>query len=349
MSFEILKSRNSAMIFKKSILFLRPFHVVHQWAIIVLILAVKGIYFQVQAMNVLAIWLMAFLVVPLLFIINDYLHKDLDKEMKLERVFTIASISRRAILSISITIFLTVAVLALLRSIENFIFLLVLLLLASLYGFCKYKLKTTLTYIFRGLSGTALYLFIASYFGLYYFELLVALFVGFADIQAHFVGDIRDIKKDSETKLKTLPLRIGIKWTSIFVALLQIITIAIWFLVAFSFSSDQLISSNLIKSEIHEIPLSTLVACMIMLAFAWPFYLILLGIKSNPDKWLHACFHGSKILNFVLISSLILSFSVLGTFLLLFIFFLSWSIAYFVYLWADDRILFIRDSSIKIN
>jgi len=318
---------------RMSLMLVRPFHIVHQWALIFMALSVKGILGKVSPLDLFTVWIIVFLVMPLLFSINDLLHLEEDKKMKRERLFTVLDIPKRQLTIILTSLILLLILLAGLRNILTLGFLILLMIFATAYGYYKHKKRTILTYSFRTLSGFALYLVISSYFGLTVFDILLAIFVGLTDLQVHIIGDVRDILKDKVADVRTLPVIYGIRATNLIVLVLQFISTS-FLLILSNITADTVINSkNLLSSVFVGIPRLAIIWVVSFYLVAWVVYLFLLQREKVPYQWLHACFHGAKVMTFVSIG-----ISISGSTWVIVFFFIIWILSYTTYLWADNRL-----------
>ncbi len=320
-----------------SLLLIRPFHIVHQWSLILMVIFTKSIYSVVSALDLFVVWLLVFLVMPLLFAINDLMHLEEDRKMGRDRLFTAVSVPPQFLKTVLGSILALLLLISVLRSVTTFIALILLIIFASAYGYYKHKRRTLLTYLFRSLSGFALYLVISSYFALTSTDILLAVFVAMTDLQVHIIGDVRDIKKDKVAELKTLPALYGIPTTNIIVLLLQLFSTS--YLMIISNIKDVIVFDNghLLNTDLGQIPISSILFIVIFYAVAWVIYLRFLHRGEIPYQWLHACFHGAKVLTFLAIALSTDAFQ-LTDLLWLLVFLVIWFISYLTYLWADDRL-----------
>jgi geranylgeranylglycerol-phosphate geranylgeranyltransferase len=323
------------VIMKKLLLMIRPFHIVHQFSIIALAISVRGQLYTTPLVDILLVWLMQFLIMPLTLLINDYLHREEDKKMKLKhRLFVDQNIDQRLVIAIVVSLFFIIALIALSRSIYTLLAMLLIFIVASLYGYFKYKKMTTATYLFRGFSGGALYLFIASYFQLIAIDLLIALLILLLDFTAHISGDLRDLEKDGIANMKTYPVLYGEKVTEYIIVVMQVISIS-YLLIIFYGLIDTF-------DAILFIGISSM-SFIFYYFFKSRYSIIVPWSNQMIDRyryWYHACFHGSKVIVIFLLAFRIADsdITVLNRIGLVILSFMIWLVSYYVYLFIDNRL-----------
>ena len=287
----------------------RPFHIVHQITIVLLVIGVHQL--SPTFLQVIGAWLMLFLLMPFLFGLNDWMHRKEDAEMERDRLFTSGDIHPNAVLLGLASILLTMTAIALSSGWGTLLWLYAMITCGLLYGYAKHKRLTVTTYLFRTLSGMTFYLVTASHFG-FRNEFALATFVGLLDLFSHIAGDLRDYPLDLRGDVKTFPVRFGIRSTLILIAVVQ----------AISFS---------LLSALLQFSLSFWIAILLFSVAGWIAYLLLNILEVHALH--HACFHGVKIASYVLIPV-----SIWGTWWLVPTVLLGWAISYLLYLWADNRL-----------
>jgi 4-hydroxybenzoate polyprenyltransferase len=320
---------------KKFLLLIRPFHIVHQISLITLALSVRNLLFETAAIDIILVWLMQFLVMPLTLLLNDYFHRSEDRSMNLNhRLFAGKEIDRSIIVIISIVLLVIIGSIALSRSLTSLFAMVVIFTSASLYGYFKHKRMTFTTYIFRAVSGGSLYLFIASYFNLILFDFYIAILIFFMDLTAHITGDLRDLEKDILVPIKTFPVVFSERKTELIVLLLQIFTL--FYLILVFYFRNQLID------------IYTIFFIVLVVASGFTIYYLLrtkhfIFTSINFDRyrqWYHACFHGPKIITiFILSIRLSIDVSIFEYLIIILISSFVWIISYSIYLSVDNRIL----------
>ncbi len=309
-------------VLKQLILLIRPFHIIHQLVIVLLVIGLKQI--NVTPTEFISAWLMLFLLMPFLFGLNDYWHRVEDKEMGRDRLFTSNSFSKTQVLTFTLSIFLVMNYLAFSRSMITGLFLYLMIICGLLYGYFKHKKQMIKTYSFRTLSGVTFYLVVASYFGLTGVDFLIALFVGLLDLYSHIAGDLRDYQKDKVGKVNTFPVRFGTKYTLFLI-------LGVYLLSVLYLSEIELLQGKLIEF----LSMLPYILTFPVISFMGYFLLTLHTIRYN---WLHAIFHFSKIATYSFLGLCWLGISlnlVLGLVVLILI---AWLVSYYLYLWGDNRI-----------
>ncbi|RMG22922.1 MAG: hypothetical protein D6732_25260 [Methanobacteriota archaeon] len=296
--------------FRQSLMLIRPFHIVHQLAIVLLVVSLKG-YFPPWYIFLKA-WLMLFLLMPFLFGLNDLMHRLEDRRMGRDRLFTSESISMISVGFFLGSVFLVMALIALESGLMTFVWLLLMILCGLLYGYFKHERRTFLTYIFRMLSGVTFYLVVSMYFGFSSIDGWVSLVVGVLDLFSHVAGDLRDFPMDVAGGVRTFPVVYGVDRTERFIFGLQLLGL---FLVGIIFRYG------------FWFWLFILVGC----SLGWLTYFVLR--EGNAYSWQHAAFHGQKILIYVLVG---VFHGVSIWFVPLYM--MGWFVSYCLYLWADDRL-----------
>lgn len=304
---------------RNSILLVRPFHIIHQISIIVLVLGLKHIFPTLS--DFLLVWLMVFLLMPFLFGLNDYWHRLDDQKMNRDRLFTNHHISPNFVLMSSLSLLLIMNVIAFQRSAVTGGLLYSMILSGLLYGYLKKKKRMLLTYLFRLLSGVTFYLVVASYFHLTEADVLVALFVGFLDLYSHIAGDLRDFKKDKIGNVNTFPVRFGINKTLILIESVGFFTLINYFIF-----------------EATILRLHSFATLLVLPMFLIISIVIFWFQDSEKYKWFHAMFHGSKISVYFMLGASLLFTPQLSILLLVFGFLPLWFLSYYLYLWADHRL-----------
>ncbi len=297
--------------FRQSLMLIRPFHIVHQLAIVILVLSLKSL--SPPWFVVFKAWLMLFLLMPFLFGLNDLMHRMEDRQMGRDRLFTSDSISMWMVSMFLFFVLLMMSLLALESGIFTFIFLVLMIVCGLAYGYFKHKRQMVRTYLFRLLSGMSFYLVVAVYFGFSLSDdVRVSLIVGVLDLFSHVAGDLRDYPLDVEGGVRTFPVVYGIESTERLILALELFGLLLVILVfgfGISFWSVVLFGSGL----------------------GWLLYFLLK--ESGAYSWQHGSFHGQKVFIYVLISH----FSGFSEwFVPLFLF--GWFMSYCLYLWADDRL-----------
>ena len=307
---------------KKFLIFIRPFHILHHITIIFLAISVKGLYNSLLFSEGFKLWIITFTMMILLFVTNEYLHKEEDKNMGRERIFQSMEVQRLYLLLVLIMLFIIDVVLSLFRSPVVLGLYVILLSVAVGYGFFKHKRITVLTYVFRFLTGFFMYLFVAVYLGYSSIDFNIALVSGYLDLVANISGDLRDFAKDKEGGIRTLPVVIGIEGTQFFIFFLQLGLIGILQLI--SVPATQLISVQVLASLLFHL---------------WK-------KESWFTPWAHMVFHLAKIISLFLIATMFAGFSFVVTVGGLVTLVFLELLAYIIYLWSDDRIV-ISVSGIK--
>ena len=181
------------------------------------------------------------------------------------------------------------------------------------------------TYLFRALSGSSLYIFIASYFGFGPLDIIGAVFIGVWDLQAHFAGDLRDYPKDLLARLQTLPVKHGINKTLSIIFRFQFLGMVL-ILAIYAFLG---------QTQIYRM----LVIIFFINYFGWSAYFTLINTMKIRYEWLHACFHGPKILSTILIAMDLMHIATIPIIFTLILAAGVWLLMYASYLWSDNRIL----------
>lgn len=310
MNFTISLNRFGDFPFRQSLMLVRPFHIVHQLAIVLLVLSLKSV--SPPWLMVLKAWLMLFLLMPFLFGLNDLMHRIEDRKMGRDRLFTSDSVSLGWIGLFLGLVLLVMVSIALESGMVTLFWLVSMIGCGLAYGFFKHARRTVLTYLFRMLSGITFYMVVATYFGFSSVDVWVGLIVGVLDLFSHVAGDLRDFPMDVEGGVRTFPVLYGLGRTERLIASLELIGllmvglvfgfgVVFWFLVFFG------------------------------LGIGWVAYWLLR--ESDAFSWLHAVFHGQKIFIYVLVAVFMGSS---GWFVPLFM--LCWFGCYSAYLWADGRL-----------
>ncbi len=299
--------------FRQSLLLVRPFHIIHQMVIVLMVISLNGI--SPSPLEILMAWLMLFLLMPFLFGLNDWMHRDEDAEMGRDRLFTSGYVSPKYVPIFLVSILVVMNAIAFSSSLVTLGWLEAMIVCGLLYGYFKHQRYTFLTYLFRTFSGMTFYLVVASYFG-YWHQYLVALFVGLLDLFSHIAGDLRDYPMDLKGNVRTFPVRYGIGNTRKLI------------LAVFAVSMAYL-------SLIIALPAVFWIFLSIFAAVGWVIYLLLdaLGIHALQ----HAAFHGVKIACYSLIAGFLISRPLMVAGVMF-----AWAVSYLAYLWSDGRLGEIR-------
>ncbi len=304
----IKKSDFDTEYLKKMLLLVRPFHIVHQVAIIFLVIATKKI--TPNPVKILLAWSMAFLLMPLLFGINDWIHREEDQKMGRNRLFS-NRMSKHVLLIPPVAFLTYMTIIAATAGWVTVISLYAMIFCGTLYGLFKHLKKTVMTYLFRALSGYTFYLLIAAYFSLSPIDWKIAAFIAVWDLAAHIAGDLRDYSFDRIGNVRTLPVRMGLRITWLTIFILQIVSLALLELI-FRFGTDFW-------------NFQFLLVCI-----GWIAYFTIHSLKL--EQFEHAAFHGMKIATIIFIAQ-----TLFNTSNLIQPFLLAWIISYLLYLWGDDR------------
>lgn len=294
---------------RQLLMLVRPFHIVHQLTIVMLVIGVHRL--SPTFLQVIGAWLMLFLLMPFLFGLNDWMHRKEDAEMGRDRLFTSKNIHPNAVLLGLATILLTMNSIALTSGWTTLLWLYAMITCGMLYGYAKHRRMTATTYLFRTLSGMTFYLVTASHFG-YHNEFALATFIGLLDLFSHIAGDLRDYPLDLVGKVQTFPVRFGIPRTLVLVAIVQGI--------AFVFLAG-----------IIDLPRMFWMSVLLFSSLGWSAYLLFKFLEIHALQ--HACFHGVKIAVYVLIPATLWNAAWAVPLVML-----GWAVSYLLYLWADNRL-----------
>ena len=309
MNFAVASGNIRHFPFRQSLLLIRPFHIIHQLTIVLMVIALNGI--SPSPLEIFMAWLMLFLLMPFLFGLNDWMHQEEDAMMGRDRLFASGHVSPKYIPVFLVSILVVMNAIAFSSSLATLGWLETMIACGLLYGYFKHKRHTFLTYLFRTFSGMTFYLVVASYFG-YWHQYSVALFVGHLDLFSHIAGDLRDYPLDLKGNVRTFPVRFGIANTRKLILIMFAVSVAY-------------------LSFIIALPAVFWIFLSIFAIAGWSFYLLLDALQIHALQ--HAAFHGVKIACYSLIAGVLLSQPLIVAGIMF-----AWAVSYLAYLWSDGRL-----------
>lgn len=307
---------------RKYLLLIRPFQLVFQICAIFFVISIKNELYTISIIDFIKIMIMSLLITPILFTINDFLHRKKDIKMGRDRLFTSSGYSRTFLLLINILCLFLMTIIALSFSILTFFLIYFQIIVSILYGYLKKKKIMILTYFSRGIMAITYYLLLASCFSLDFTDFKILWFIFLLDISVNIAGDLRDYNKDKKGNIITLPVKYGKSITLLVISLIQISS----FIILYIFIFD--IGFNLQFS---------LSVCWLLVA--WILY-SLICLKNIGIQWEHAVFHGPKCQIYLWIGSAYITPEIdLIIFIpLTFLIFIFWYGSYKIYLWSDNSL-----------
>ena len=292
-------------IISQLIYFLRIHQNVYHLTIVITILFFKP---ETGIFQLLSAGLLIILITPTFLLLQDILGKKDDEKFNQKRIMFSDTYNK----IFFITSMIVMLVILFLNNIESDFCFIALLFSTFAYGFAKHLRKMIFSYIFRYLSSIftfSMYLFILTSGNLtnfYYFIIFVSIF----DLIGNIAGDIRDVQKDTIAGVKTLVTVYGEDNTLKIMAMMMVISFCIF----------------LYKYELFILSFLYLInlCCFIL-------------VELLSTKYVHGLFHLSKLVNFLIIASLINDISLFVLFIVLTCVVILWFFSYYYYLFNSGH------------
>lgn len=289
---------------------IRPHQLVHQLAVVVVL---SG-FFRVSPAVLLAAYGLAVLGTAAMLLLSDYQHRHEDARMGRARLVHVIG-ERPVRAGIGISLVGVVGLALVMGGARCLAFVGAVVLTTMVYTVAKKQRRPLASYLGRAAAGAVLVGVYAAVFTEVEIPAVgrLALAAGVLDLAGNLAGDLRDEEEDRRAGLRTLPLRVSLRWTVIVIVALLLVAHAT---VAASVREPSWLFASAIVG-----PLATVVA-----------------IAHLPRPWMHAAAHGPKLVQLLLIGAALQGTSTATTLGACLLVGTLWLASYWTYLWSLRRV-----------